>query len=107
MAKDRQCHNVSLMTGIAGKPKIYMGKLTIACNSFGTSYDDIEGGGYGKQGGIVFESEEVALELLNGLQEHFGHSKMTLRKEVSSFAYDIYKSLRLKFRLWRHRSKKK
>jgi hypothetical protein len=35
------------------------------------------------------------------LQEYFGHSKLTVRKEVSSFAWRIYKRLKLKFRLWR------
>ncbi len=99
--KDRTCHNVELLTGIVGKPQKHKGKLTIQANSFATLFDDIEGGGYGKQGGIVFNDEEVALELLNSLQEHFDTSKLTLRKEISSFAFDIYRKIKLKIWSWK------
>lgn len=85
-------HNVGEVTAIEGKAQRYKGNLIIPLSSLGTGWDKMKGGGYEKQGGLIFEDEKIALELLNTLQEYFKRP-MTVRKEVSSWflnkLYDI------------------
>ena len=90
--KNETSHNVELITAIEGKAQRYRGNLIIPLSSFGTGFEKMKGGGYDKQGGIIFEDEKVALKLLNTLQEYF-KKPMTIRREVSSWflnkVYDI------------------
>ena len=109
---DRVCHNVGHLTSIRGDVQRYKGQLVIKCNQYGTSYDNIPGGDYHKQGGIVFASDEIALELLNKLQAHFDNHKITPAKEVYSWTWKLCKAIALRVRVhfikrkWKKDSKK-
>ena len=98
--KDEMSHNTGLITNIVRKVERHKGKLTIALNSVGTSYDVIKGGGYHKQGGIVFDNEEIALDLLNTLQEYFDKNKITIRKEVYGWLYSKVRAIKLHIWCW-------
>jgi hypothetical protein len=93
--KDRMSHNVGLISNIVGKVERHKGKLTIKLNSFGGGYDAIKGNKYNGQGGIVFDNDEIALDLLNVLQEHFDNHKITVAKTVYGWFYSLVRSIKL------------
>lgn len=102
MNKSRISHNVGLLTSIQGDVQRYKGQLVIPCSCLGHGFDNMPGGGHNKQGGIVFDNDELALELLNKLQVHFDNHKITLSKEIYSWVWKLYKStvLHIRVRVW-------
>ena len=104
---NNKSHNVSLIRSIEGKAKRYKGKLTVPLSGFGYGWDRIKGGGQGKQGGIVFENEEIALKLLNELQLYFDKNKITIRKEVYGWVYSKAQSISLSIWCWWRRLRRK
>jgi len=111
--KDRMSHNVGLISNIVGKVERHKGKLTIKLNSFGGGYDAIKDNKYDGQGGIVFDNDELALDLLNVLQEHFDNHKITVAKNVYGWFYYLVRSIKLSIhvyfikRKWRKEQKMK
>lgn len=104
----RTSHNVGSVYAIEGKAERYKGNLTIPMSVFGDSYSKIKGGGSDMQGGLVFKKEEIALQLLNTLQEYF-KKPMTVRKEVSSWYLNRVHNIKLWIEVWfmQRRTRKK
>ena len=100
MTENRTSHNVGLLCSIEGKVQRYKGQLVIPLSSFGTGFDEMPNGGIHKQGGIVFESDEIALKLMNELQDHFKDHQITLTKDVYGWAWKLYKKIVLKIRVY-------
>lgn len=97
MTKDSS-HNVELLTSIKSNAFRYKGHLVILSDCFGTGYDRVPGGGFEKQGGIVFYNEEVAYKLYEKLSKYFKDNKITLQKEAMSFIYRTFRDIVLKIK---------
>ena len=105
---NKKSWNVEEVTVIEGAAQRYKGKLIIPLSAFGTSHELMKGGGYSdknQQGGIIFKNEKVAVEMLFTLQKYFKSNKVTLRKEVYGWLYNIFHEIKLtiKYCLWRNR----
>jgi len=106
----RKSYNVESATSVDGKPQRFKEHLVLPMSLFGTRHERMPGGSYDVGtgvGGIVFESEEVAVEVMEVLEEYFGRTKLSVRRALRGWFYRVCRALRLRWEICRLMREKK